>query len=85
MPIANLEPYVGLLIQIPLVGIFVWFSLQLITTFLNSLDARDKQWQMFMEQERKANSEALTHMAQRFSDEIRTLGKEVSELRGNMK
>jgi hypothetical protein len=78
----NIEPYVGLLIQIPLVGIFVWFSLQLITIFLSSLDARDQQWRLFMEQERRANHEAIANMAQRFSDEIRVLGKEVSELRG---
>jgi len=85
MTISNLEGYIGLLIQIPLVGIFVWFSLQLISTFLKSIDSRDAQWRLFMEQERKANAEALAHMAQRFSDEIRTLGKEVSELRGTVK
>jgi hypothetical protein len=81
----NLEPYVGLLIQIPLVGIFVWFSLQLISVFLKSIDSRDAQWRLFMEQERKANTEALNHMASRFADEIKTIGKEVAELRGNMK
>jgi len=79
---SNIEPYVGLLIQIPLVGIFVWFSLQLITIFLSFLDARDQQWRLFMEQERRANHEAIANMAQRFGDEIRVLGKEVSELRG---
>jgi hypothetical protein len=84
MTITNIEAYIGLLIQIPLVGIFVWFSLQLITIFLKSLDARDVQWRSFMEQERKANQEAISHMSARFADEIRTLGKEVSELRGKI-
>ena len=80
----NLEPYIGLLIQIPLVGIFVWFSLQLISIFLKSLDARDIQWRQFMESERKANHESIAYMAERFSNEIRTLGKEVGELRGRI-
>ena len=79
---SNIESYIGLLIQIPLVGIFVWFSLQLISIFLKSLDARDQQWRLFIEQERRANHEAIANMAARFSDEIRVLGKEVSELRG---
>jgi hypothetical protein len=78
----NIEPYIGLLVQIPLVGIFVWFSLQLIAIFLKSIEARDIQWRMFQEQERIANHEAIKHMAERFSSEIRDLGKEVSELRG---
>ena len=77
-----MEAYLGLLIQIPLVGIFVWFSLQLISIFLKAIDTRDAAWRMFIEQERKANNDAIEHMATRFSDEIRTLGKEISELRG---
>jgi hypothetical protein len=91
---SNIEAYIGLLIQIPLVGIFVWFSLQLISIFLKSMealrnsfiqsiDARDKEWRLFIEQERKANHDAIAHMAQRFADEIRILSKEVAELRGS--
>jgi hypothetical protein len=79
------EGYIGLLIQVPLVGIFVWFSLKIVSIFMSSLDSRDKQWQDFLEQQRKANNEAIAHMAQRFSDEIKQLGKEVAELRGALK
>ena len=90
---ANLEAYIGLLIQIPLVGIFVWFSLQLISIFLksmtdlrnsfiNSMDMRDKEWRLYIDQERINNHNAIAHMAQRFADEIRVLSKEVAELRG---
>jgi hypothetical protein len=90
------EAYIGLLIQVPLVGIFVWFSLKIVSIFMASLDlrdrqwttsleSRDKQWQDFLEQQRKANNEAIAHMAQRFSDEIKQLGKEVAELRGAIK
>lgn len=81
----NIEPYLSLLIQIPLVGIFVWFSLQLINIFLKSIDARDAQWKMWLETERKANQEAVSHMAQRFADEIRNLSKEIAELRNDVR
>lgn len=79
---ANVEAYIGLLIQIPLVGIFVWFSIQLINTFLKAIEERDKAWREFLAQQRLYDREAIAHMAQRFSDEIRTLAGEVSEFRG---
>lgn len=77
----NLEPYISLLLQVPLVGIFVWFSLQVINLFLKSLDARDQQWKAWLEAERRANQEAVSHMASRFADEIRNLAKEIAEIR----
>jgi hypothetical protein len=77
---ANIDAYIGLLIQIPLVGIFVWFSLKLIEVFLHSIDARDAHWKEFIKQEREANHAAIAHMAQRFADEIRVLSKEVSTI-----
>lgn len=79
---SSLEAYIGLLIQIPLVGIFVWFSLDLIAKFLKSIDARDEQWRAFFNQQREANNQAIDNMARRFADEIRALGKEVAELKG---
>ena len=80
----TLEGWIGLLVQIPLVGIFVWFSLQLISYFLKSIDTRDQAWREFMNQQREANNMAIQHMATRFSDEIRALGKEIAELKGKM-
>lgn len=91
---ANAEAWLGLAVQIPIVGIFVWFSLQLISYFLKSIDERDKQWREFlkqqadttnvqMTQQREANNAAIASMAARFADEIRALGKEVAELRGS--
>ena len=90
-PTIQVDAYIGLLAQIPLVAIFVWFSLQLIAvflksiselrnTFVDSITQRDKEWMTFLEQERKANHEAIGHMAERFADEIRILGKAVSEI-----
>ena len=81
MPSTSLD-YIGLLLQIPLVGIFVWFSLDLISKFLRSIDNRDEAWRIFMRQEREANNAAISHMAARFADEIRIMGKEIAELKG---
>ena len=81
----NAEPYIGLLIQIPLVGIFVWFALELIKSFNASIDRRDAAWREFIKQQQQTNNEAIAHMAERFADEIRTLGKEVSNLHGKMR
>jgi hypothetical protein len=75
---ANMVP---LLIQIPLVGIFVWFSLRLVDVFLKNIDTRDAQWKLFIEQERKANHDAIAHMAERFSDEIRNLANEIAQIK----
>jgi hypothetical protein len=79
-----MDNYIGLLIQIPLVGIFVLFSLRLIAIFMESLDKRDASWQVFLEQQRKQSNEAIQFMAARFADEIRVLGKEVSEMKGKI-
>ena len=82
---ANAEAYIGLLIQVPLVGIFVWFALTVIRIFQNSLEKRDQQWQSFFDEQRKSYHDAISQMAGRFGDEIRTLGKEIAELRGVVK
>ncbi|MBI5942885.1 MAG: hypothetical protein HY864_00835 [Chloroflexi bacterium] len=101
-PIA--ESWITLAIQVPLVGLFIAFSLMMIDKFLKSIqqltaafaasveavtksfvesgDKRDAAWRDFFNQQREANNMAIQNMAVRFSDEIRALGKEVSELRG---
>ncbi len=78
------ENYISLLAQIPLVGIFVWFSLRLITVFMASLEKRDEQWRVFLEQQRLTSQDAMAHMAGRFADEIKAIGKEVAEIRGKL-
>lgn len=79
---SNAEPYISLLIQVPLVGIFVWFTLKIIRVFMDFLKSRDESWQTFLDQQRKQDKDAIAHMAERFAGEIRELGKEVAELRG---
>ena len=80
----NFESYFSLLVQVPLVGIFVWFALKLINSFQTSLEKRDTQWQAFLEEQRTTFHDALTTMGGRFGDEIRNLAKEVAELKGNV-
>jgi len=79
------EAWLGLAVQIPLVGIFVWFSLQLIGYFLKSIDQRDAAWREFLGQQQQANNEAVKAMAERFADAIRAVEKSVNELNGTMK
>ena len=79
----GLEAWVGLAVQIPVVALFVWFSLQIISYFLKSIDARDEQWRIFFNQQREANNQSIQSMAARFADEIRVMGKEIAELRGS--
>lgn len=76
------DAYISLLIQIPLVGIFVWFTLKIIKTFMDFLEKRDASWQAFLDNQRKQNNEAVAHMAERFASEIREIGKEVAAMRG---
>lgn len=78
----NAEAYIGLLIQVPLVGIFIWFTLKIVDRFLLSLDNRDKQWQSFLDAERKEMNEAMTNLAQRLGDEIKTIATEVARVNG---
>ena len=81
---SSTEAWVSLAIQIPIVGIFVWLSLQLIASFLKALDQRDKSWQEFLAAQREADRGSIGGMAQRFSDEIRALGKDIAEMRGEI-
>lgn len=101
---ASVEAWISLAIQIPLVGLFIYFSIMVIDKFLKTLseltaayarsvetvsksfvdsaDKRDAAWREFFNSQREANNQSIQNMAQRFSDEIRTLGKEVAQLRG---
>lgn len=89
MPVTD---YIGLLIQVPLVGIFVWFALQLVRLFNDTITKRDDAWRVFLEQQEEASrsflkqnadasTAAIQQMTARFADEIRNLTKEITELR----
>lgn len=42
---------IALLAQIPLVGIFVWFTLRMSADFRSDAKARDTEWQAFISQQ----------------------------------
>jgi len=88
----TLQPYISLFVQIPIVFIFVWFSINMLDKFLRALEKRDEQlakrdeqFQVFLEQQRKSSFDAMGHMTGRFADEIKALGKDIAELRGKIK
>jgi hypothetical protein len=76
--------WVSLATQIPLVGLFIWFSLRLITLFQSNLERRDKDWRAFLTEQRQENHASLAAMASRFSDEIHCLTSEVQQLKGTL-
>lgn len=77
--------YLGLLIQVPLVGVFIWFALRLVSMFLDSLEKRDLQWQNFLKEQREATNTSMSNLAARLGDEMKEISKEVSELRGRIR
>lgn len=76
------ENYIGLLIQVPIVGIFIWFTIKIVDRFMASMDQRDSQWQEFLVQQRKETSEAMASLAARLGDEIKVIARNVAEFNG---
>lgn len=54
----NWTPFISLAIQIPLVGVFIWFTLQLQKRHDESQGQRDKDWRDFVTQQR---SDHISH------------------------
>jgi len=76
------SPVISLLIQIPLVGIFVWFTLKLSDQHRQERKERDRDWrewlnderrntQDFLIQERKMRDEAFAKSFGRLAEEVR--------------
>jgi hypothetical protein len=79
------DAILSLLIQIPLVGIFVWFSLRLIKIFLDELQSRanretderskrDQDWREFLREQSVTNSVITGRLA----EEIKALAAQVA-------
>ncbi len=73
--------YISLLIQIPLVGIFVWYSSRQNKDFLDAMAKRDEQWRAFLHEHTESTNAAISRIA----EEVKSLGREVSEMRGRGK
>lgn len=81
---AGIEAYIGLLIQVPIVGIFIWYTLQVVDRFMRSLDTRDKEWRDFFSAQRRESAEAQALLAERLGEEIKDIAAEVAKLSGTL-
>lgn len=70
-------PLLSLLAQIPLVGIFVWFVLEMMKRYLQERTERDQQWRDFLRELRDAQNAAIARLA----EEIKVIACEVSSMR----
>lgn len=74
---STVEPYIGLLIQVPLVGMFIWFTLRQNKDFLEAMEKRDEQWRGFLNSHTESTNQAIGRIA----EEVKSLSREVSALR----
>lgn len=72
------EYLVNLLVQIPLVGVFIWFILERDKRSDAALSERDKQWREFLAEQREQNNNAISRLA----EEIKGISSQVSSLNG---
>ena len=72
--------FISLLIQIPLVGIFVWFTLRLSADYRNDTTRRDEQWQRFIEQQNELWRNFIRELVERSSDAEDMTSQRLTEL-----
>jgi hypothetical protein len=65
----NINAWIGLFVQVPLVGIFIWYSIKMQERFQQSLDKRDDQY----EKRNGALVEAITANTQQLSELTREI------------
>ncbi len=73
------QTVLSLLVQVPLVGLFIWFSLQQQKLHAESQakrdadnlaiqNKRDEEWRIFLIEQRKANNEAVAEVAKELKE-----------------
>ena len=72
--------YINLLIQIPLVGIFVWFALRLSADYRADAEKRDKQWQTFIDQQNELWRSFIKDLVERSSSADDIVSQRLAEL-----
>jgi hypothetical protein len=55
----TLEQLIPALIQLPFLGIFVWFALRMLSDFRVDSTNRDEMWRIFLAEERQRSERAL--------------------------
>lgn len=74
------DQVISLLIQIPLVGAFMWFALRLSADYRADTDKRDKQWQAFIEQQNELWRNFIRELVERSSNADDMVSQRLSEL-----
>lgn len=74
------QEIVQLLIQVPLLGVFVWFTLKLSGDFRADTAKRDEQWQKFIEQQNELWRNFIRELVERSSSADDTVSQRLSEL-----
>lgn len=72
------EAWLNLIVQIPVVGIFIWFILEWTKRNNVAQIARDREWREFMREERKSHTDNLSQLA----EEIKTISNQVGIVSG---
>lgn len=70
------ESVINLFVQVPLVGIFIWFILQRDKQTAASEERRDQQWREFLREEREMRSASIGRLA----EEMKQMGQEVARV-----
>ncbi len=70
----------SLLAQIPLVGIFIWFVLEMMKRYSEERTYRDTQWREFLKDLRDAQNAAVARLA----EEIKCIAIEVAQMRESL-
>lgn len=71
---------ISLLIQIPLLGVFVWYTLRLSADYRADAGRRDEQWQRFIEQQNELWRNFIRELVERSSGADDMTSQRLAEL-----
>ncbi len=74
------EPLSNLLVQVPLVGMFIYFILEWSKRMEKSQAERDEQWRQFLVEERIHRADAIGRLA----EDIKSLSALVNQMSGQL-
>jgi len=73
----NETDWIGLLVQVPLVGLFIWFTLQMLKGQASERAVRDKEWRSFLEVQ---NGNFIAFLEQERAKSTEAFGRIFTEL-----
>lgn len=72
--------YISLLIQFPLVGVFIWFTLRMQADYRADMTRREEQWQRFLEQKDEIWRNFIRELVERSSEAEDMTSQRLTEL-----